>query len=126
MSRAMYVFVRRLGNIKILLSELSVLFAVPYDSITTDYGPIFRFRVLGQEIDVFNEHGLEDDCGIEFSKYPLEIRIQSLNLPVNATLLAQIRENIALLVAEVLVSNLSCEYVIADNLQQKIATNVNT
>jgi hypothetical protein len=114
------VFVRGLEQFDVLLGLLVQLLACPSEQLSTESGILHRFMLLDLQIDVFNNHGLVDDCGIRFTKYPFEIDLQTIGRITRDEAAAQFRESLALLIADTVSYHLSCYCLVVDNLQTEI------
>lgn len=81
-------------------------------------GHLFEGEVLGACVALFDDHGLDDDCGIEFTKFPLEIdftRYAGTKAPDwnEATYLS-----LAVSIAESLSKQFNSRCLIVENLQR--------
>lgn len=120
MARELYVFIRSEDGLASVLKALVALFGQEFATHSTDFGPIHRVTLLGHEIDVFDNHGLEDDCGIEFSRFDTELRLRPLGIVSDPSVLRQVCRSVAILVARYLEERSACECIVVDGLQKVI------
>ncbi len=74
-------------------------------------GVVFESAYDGAVIVAFEEHGLEDDSGIEFTKYSIEIDLSGGQSEVNLL-------ETGLKIAERLSEQIGCPTIVVNNLQQ--------
>lgn len=86
-----------------------------------EVGLVHRCRVLDIEFSLFGDHGLEDDGGIEFTRYTHQLRQVAFEVGLRARTFAAVYESISLFLAERTSSILGCETIVVENLQRKVA-----
>lgn len=87
-----------------------------FDRLDVDGKKLFRSGFLGLVVDVFDEHGLVDDCGIRFSRYPFEIDVEvgDERIREDAPSLARL---VTLLLGSEISKRLSCETIVVEGHQ---------
>jgi hypothetical protein len=84
-----------------------------------DIGTIHRCRAFEVEIALWGDHGLEDDSGIEFTKYDYQLNLNAFRM--SALAYEALYDAISLYLAERLSETLACETLVVENLERKVA-----
>jgi hypothetical protein len=116
------------GNIEDIAEKTSELLGVKLtkeiDEIVDVHRYIFRF--LDIEFILFDNHELEDDCGIAFSEYNYVLDIIKLYSGEKYKMHDDVYNNISLLLTEKLSHAFSSNVMLVDNLQSIILSTVAT
>lgn len=72
------IFFNHSDNLKEIASLLEKLFIFSFNFEENDGFPIYKFYYLDIEFIIFDDHLLEDDQGIEFTKYKFQLNINKL------------------------------------------------
>ncbi len=91
-------------------------------STRNDLGQRYTWRILNMEVTAFDEHGLVDDCGIEFTSFPLEIDLILFDSSAAMAELDVVRTALAFYMAARLSKELSTNTIVVRNLQTKLKT----
>ena len=86
-----------------------------------DAGPVYATMVLEIELRPFNQHGLEDDRGLEFTVYPLQLMLVARERGIKTEGFDAAYESIASFLAVRLASSLGCRVIVVANLQHQLA-----
>jgi hypothetical protein len=119
MSYTVSIFISEGPSIEECVRVLEDYFQVSPELRSNTDGRSFEAVIPGAFLSLFDNHGLVDDCGIEFTRYPLEIdftRSGHAYSEVNALLSA------AAPLAEALSRKLNVRCIVVDNLQRIVQT----
>ena len=115
------VFLSLQTTFETVVQEFEKLLKIQLHIEPSDGGFFCKCYILCTEIALWNQHDLEDDCGIKFSDYTVEIRLlQLLGKRLNPYQ-NQLTMDMALFLASELCANLQCKTMVVENLQTKIA-----
>ncbi len=87
----------------------------------SDVGVRCSTRALCIEWRLFRDHGLEDDCGIEFSEYDYQLQLVPLQQGQELAEFDSMYEGVTSFVASKLSRALECRSLVVANLQRKVA-----
>ncbi|MEM7128872.1 MAG: hypothetical protein AAF702_21235 [Chloroflexota bacterium] len=78
MSWQMQIFFNSTDNAKVTLSKLAALWQISFQECPgSNTFRFFRYSGLGLSIYFFDQHDLEDDINLEFSKYSYQLEIEA-------------------------------------------------
>ncbi len=87
-----------------------------------DVGPIYAGKILGIELQLFDEHGLVDDCGISFTEYSHQISMAPFRSALPIAGFEEMYKAVAKFLAAKLANELDCRSIVVANLQHKLAS----
>jgi hypothetical protein len=122
MSKPMSVFIDFRGDEDVLLSVLVEILGCSLRKEDREVGTLYRCKLLDTEFVLFDNHGLDDDCGISFTAYSYELDLIAFDVGLRTSSYDQMYESIAVFIAERLCARLGSRTQIVANLQKLVAT----
>ena len=119
-TKPLSIFIGHSGDEKLLLGELAELLGQSLKREEPEVGPIHRGRVVDTEITLVDDHGLDDDCGIEFSRYEYQLALTGFDAGLRMASFAAMYMALAAFLAEKLSSRLRCRTMVVENLQRQV------
>ncbi len=86
-----------------------------------DVGAVYRTKLLDIEMRFFENHDLEDDCGIMFSRYAYQLMLISFESGNRTQGFGPMYESIAFFLGARLANSLDCRVIVVANLQRQVA-----
>lgn len=120
MSRQMSVFVSSAVPLERLCAALEKFLGATARTTRTDFGPVFKWYVTGQEFTLISDHGLVADGDLDFSHYEYQIDVGSLLVGVREETLSHFRTYVSLVLAEFLATEHRCNTLVVENLQKEV------
>lgn len=88
----------------------------PLTESTNEWGPVYKGSLMGVSITAYADHEFEDDAGIEFSRYPIQVQFTRFAGP-DPELRTELARIMAQLAGSVISSELDCECIVVDETQ---------
>ena len=104
-----------------MVSNLEKVFRTTLEVNQTDLGKRCQFYCFDMEFYLYSEHGLEDDMGIEFSKYNYVLNLYKLIRGGESKAYLKMYDSIALYYAEKISQTLKVNTLLVDDLQRKVS-----
>lgn len=86
-----------------------------------DVGLIYQTKILDIEMRFFDNHGLDDDSGITFSRYAHQLKLIPFESGNRTKGFGQMYESIAFFLGARLADSLDCRVIVVANLQRQLA-----
>jgi hypothetical protein len=83
---------------------------------------LFEASCLSISIAVFDEHGLENNLGIPFEEYPVEVSYKRFAGTVGSDVGEALCRNMALATGQLVAAFLGADYIVVEDLQRQIAS----
>ncbi|XXX74356.1 hypothetical protein WMF30_42595 [Sorangium sp. So ce134] len=122
MPKPMSVFVDFRGDEGLLLGAVVELLGCSLVKEELDVGTLHRGRFLDTEVVLLGDHGLDDDCGINFTEYAYQVQLTAFDAGMRLSSYDRMFESVAVYVAERLSGRLGCRTQVVANLQRTVAT----
>lgn len=119
-TKPLSIFIDHSGDETLLLGELAELLGQSLKREDPDVGPIHRGRVVDTELTLVGDHGLDDDCGIEFSRYEYQLALTAFDVGLRMASFAAMYKTLAPFLAEKLSARLRCRTIVVENLQREV------
>lgn|SRR5262249_42711758 len=117
MSHVTNVLVEGDIGISLIAASLGELIGHELQERIAEIGNLYETTIMGVNVYIYDEPGLEDDCGIEFSKYRYVINYKRYSGSVESGYQIDLCHILALISASVISRKLNCECLVVDNLQ---------
>ncbi len=117
MSWGMSVLFNTTADLATVVEELEALWLVSFERKTFDDRELYRFEGLTLLIDLFDEHGMESDVGIDFESYRYEM---DLHIIQKLDGYQELCRSFAIFVANQLNQVLSCSCIVVEDLQKQL------
>lgn len=91
----------------------------PLTRSINEWGPVYKGTLMGVAILGYADHELEDDAGIEFSRYPVQVQFIRHAGP-DAELRTELARIMAQLAGSVISSETECECLVVDEVQRLV------
>jgi hypothetical protein len=117
MSWTLSIFFNALGQTEEVITQLEKLWLIKFRKEVNDITTFYTVESLGIFIDIFPEHGMEDDQGLAFTQYKYEIDISLYAVQGFEPL----GRNIAFYLAEQLFERLKWPCIVVEELQTLLA-----
>lgn len=121
MLKPLSVFVGHRGELEEVLRALAEIVGQEFARESHDAGVVYRCRAFDTEFSLVNDHGLDDDCGIEFSRYGFQLSLRAFSIGQHAPGYEAMYEGLALFLGARLSSRLRCTTIVVVNLQREVA-----
>lgn len=92
-----------------------------FSVIESDMGTIYATTAFCIEWRLFEDHGLEDDCGIAFSQYRYQLMLTPLRHGAAESFFEAMYNSCAAFMAATISTSLACRTLIVANLQRQVA-----
>lgn len=122
MSVSVDVFVAANSKIEGIITCTEQVIGHRLERADGEEGALYKNSVMGIEIAAIYEHGLVDDVGIEFSRYPIQISFTRYAGAPEAELLTELCRILALICASTISRVCNNECIVVDGLQHIIAS----
>jgi len=122
MSVSVDVFVTTKSSIKEIIACVEQVIGHRLERVDSEEGEQYKKSVMGIEIVAFNEHGLADDVGIEFSRYPIQVSFTRYAGAPEVELLTELCRILAFICASTISRVCNTECIVVGNLQHIIAS----
>jgi hypothetical protein len=122
MIKPMSVFIDFHGDEAVLLTAVTEVLGRSFAREDRDAGRLYRCRILDTEFVLFDNHGLDDDCGIRFTAYNYQLDLQAFETGMRIPSYGRMYESIAVFLAERLCIHLGSRSLVVANLQSEVAT----
>jgi hypothetical protein len=114
----MNIFLATRRSLRDLLDLMELVFEMPLELVGSGNERRCVFTCLDLEFTVFDQHGLEPDCGIPFDEYQLEIDVRKLTTGERHAGYVEMRDAVVEYLAVRLSSTLECRVMVVANLQR--------
>lgn len=121
MPTRMSVFLRNPGTLDNVKDTLAEILGHPLDQRDRGVGLVYTTSALDVEVRLFDEHGLEDDCGIAFTSYEYQLDLIPLESGLPVERFEPLYNALAEFLAARLSHSLSCQSIVVANLQRQVA-----
>jgi len=119
------LFINYAGDIGDIANKISELLGITLKKETNEFGEnYYMFRFLDIEFVLYYDHGLEDDCGINFSDYNCQMQIFKLYSGEKYKSYDNIYNNIAAFLTEKLSYAFNANVILVENLQSVVLSSV--
>lgn len=113
------VFIETAQPLKLLAGTVGAIVGKELVVDSLDVGPVFRTRVMGIDIIMFDNHGLEDDRDMHFTRYSIQLDLGPLAEEQHYDqLVCAVGINLARRIS----SRLECPTMVTEDLQRVIHT----
>lgn len=109
------------GDLQELVVALQDIVGHAFVREALDVGVVYRLRALDTEFVLVDEHGLDDDCGIEFSAFEFMLDLTPFSVGAAVPGYGALYESMAKFLGARLCSRLPCRVVVVANLQREVA-----
>jgi hypothetical protein len=109
------------SNMDEIRDTVAKLVGHPLSRVEDDMGVSFTTKALCIEWMLYGDHGFEDDCGIEFTKYEYVLDLIPLDAGPDLAAYDLMYEGAALFMAYQLSRVLGCRTLVVRNLTRKVA-----
>jgi hypothetical protein len=101
-----------------IVSELSTWSGAEFQAESDEFGRRFVAEVFGLSVVANDAHDLEDDAGIAFSRYPIQVSFVRYGGGEDPALLEELARLLARLLSRRLWSRLSCRSIVVEGVQK--------
>ena len=115
------IFINVSSNIDAIRNIVDRLVGHPLSRVERDTHITFKTRALCIDWVLYENNGLEDDNGIEFTKYEYQLSLLTLNAGPDLTTYDLMYEGAAFFMAYRLSLELECHTLVVRNLAKKVA-----
>lgn len=120
MSVEVGVYLRPPGTTTHVVAELESALCINFTKRADCNPGFFVFEALGMRINLHDEHGLQNDMGIPFEKYPIELDVWINYYGLNREKIENLRQGLALHFAHMVIYKLKWPVIVVLNLQKVI------
>jgi hypothetical protein len=103
-------------DLKAILDLVQEIIAADLAKVVTDFGDLYEAFSSGIPVTVSENHGFEDDQGIRFSAYPIQVEFYLFGGGPETSLYPRTLE-LANLTASTIHTRLGCQCIIVENVQ---------
>jgi hypothetical protein len=121
MLKPLSVFVGHRGELEEVLRALAEIVGQQFTRENLDVGAAYRCRAFDTEFTLVSDHGLDDDCGIEFSRYGFQLSLRAFSIGQHTPGYEAMHDSLALFLGARLSSRLRCMTIVVANLQREVA-----
>ena len=115
-------FINGSSNLNLILNCIKNTIDIKLEKCFNDFNEeIYSKSISGIRVYAYSNHDLLDDCGIQFSRYSIQVGFEALSFPYGDLRERQCRV-LALLVANAATDDLGCECIVVEELQKLIAS----
>jgi len=118
------LFINYDGDIDDIAEEISVLLGIELKKEVEEDEEWYMFRVLEIEFVLYGNHGLEDDCGINFSDYNYQMQMIKLRSGEKCKSYNDMYDKTAMFLMEKLSLAFNANVMLVDNLQSIVLSTV--
>ncbi|WP_157832897.1 hypothetical protein [Thiolinea disciformis] len=100
MSEATAIFLNQEASLEKLVEAIARFLGIVFEKFDLEFGVLYRSYLADPStgahiyIDVFSDHGLEDDSDINFTEYKYEIRLASYSVRLSEFELVTMRHDL--------------------------------
>ncbi len=130
MSQTTGIFLNTTASFENLVEALASFTGLVFEKLDLEMGSLYRSYLVDRStgvriyIEVFDNHGLEDDLGINFAGYEYEIRLESYSTRLSEFDLVKMRHDLSWCILDALAPLLTGEPMVVENLGTRIYRNV--
>ena len=120
------IFIKYDGDIEDIADKISDLLDVKMTKEIDDVVEVqrYRFKFLDIEFVLFDNHELEDDCGIVFTDYNYELGVIKLRIGQNYKYYDEMYDKTAMFLMEKLSYSLNANVMLVENLQTLVMSTI--
>ena len=119
------LFIKYSGNIENIAKEISELLGITLKKQINEFDEdYYMFRIFEIEFVLYGEHGLEDDCGIDFSKFDYQMQILKLRSGEKYKSYNDIYNSMAAFLTEKLSLSLDSHVMLVNNLTNVVLSTI--
>ena len=114
------IFLRINDPFEAVIRLLEKFFNLSLNIETNESGFLSKLCAMQIEFSIFSNHGLEDDCGIDFSNYSIQIDMLKIYPKTRNNYQDQLVKVTAFFLAQEISNNFKCKSIVVENLQKII------
>ena len=121
MARSRDIFIRYADGESEVVRAIGEIVGQALTRKDTDGRPVYFCRVFDVDFTLVGDHGIVDDCGIEFTRYQYELMVDALGVRIQIAGYNTMYEGMTTFLTERLSVVLQCETLLVENLQHEVA-----